>query len=158
MDETVPLHEDLTPLAFLLGRWRGTGRGEYPTIAPFAYGEEIELWHVGKPWIAYRQRTWALDDGRPLHAEAGYWRPGPGGRVELVLAHPTGIVEVETGRVEATTVRLRSTSVALTPTAKRVDEIERTFQAHGDVLRYTLSMAAVGVPLTRHLTAELRRA
>ena len=40
------LHGDLQPLAFLLGRWCGEGKGGYPTIAPFAYGEEVRFWHV----------------------------------------------------------------------------------------------------------------
>src|SRR5437764_9296342 len=119
------LHRDVHALAFLLGTWRGEGHGHYPTIASFDYGEEVHFWHVGKPFVAYSQRTWALDDGRPLHAESGYWRMPSPRRVELVLAHPTGIVEVEEGRLDGTTVALATSTVAATSTAKRVDRLER---------------------------------
>jgi hypothetical protein len=129
-----PLHPDVEPLAFLLGTWLGEGRGEYPTIEPFAYGEEIRFSHVGKPFLAYTQRTWALDDERPLHSEMGYWRPKPEGAVELATV-----------------------SLGLAPTAKQVDRLERSFHVEGDLLGYELRMAAVGVPLTHHLSAELRR-
>lgn len=152
------LHPDVAPLAFLLGTWAGEGRGEYPTIESFGYGEEARWWHVGKPFLAYSQRTWSLDDGRPLHSETGYWRAQPVGRIELVLAHPTGVVEVEEGQVDGTVIELGTTQVARASTAKDVRALSRHLEVHGGVLTYRLAMAAVGRPLQHHLAAELRRA
>ena len=151
------MHPDLDPIAFLLGSWRGEGKGVYPTITEFAYGEEIRFREVGKPVLAYTQRTWALDDGRPLHAESGYWRAPADDRVELVLAHPTGVVEVEEGTLQGTVVALASTAVAGTASAKSVTALARHLTVEGDVLTYRLDMAAVGQPNQVHLEATLRR-
>ena len=152
------LHPDVAALRFLLGRWVGEGRGEYPTIDPFTYGEELRFWHVGKPFLAYSQRTWHVVDGRPLHSETGYWRlPGGGPVLELLLAHPTGVIEVEQGAVEGSRIELATTDVVRTPSAKEVTALARTIEVHGDVMTYALRMAAVGRSLEPHLTAELRR-
>lgn len=153
----VPSMPPPSALTFLLGTWAGEGVGEYPTIETFRYGEEVRFFHTGKPFLAYTQRTWALDDGRPLHAESGYWRITPAGRVELVLAHPTGIVEVQEGEVAGASVRLRSTTIATTATAKLVEALERDIDVEGDQLRYAVRMAAVGQPLIHHLAATLQR-
>ena len=65
------LHPDVARLGFLVGSWIGEGAGVYPTIAPFTYGEEIRVSHIGKPFLAYTQRTWSIEDGRPLEVTAG---------------------------------------------------------------------------------------
>ena len=144
----------LEPLAFLLGTWHGEGQGRYPTIDDFTYREESRFSFPGKPVVAYQQRTWVLPDGLPSHAEVGYLRPVPGG-AELVVAHPSGVVEVSGGTVTGTRLELVSEAVHVTPTAKSVTEVRRSYERRGDVLWYRLDMAAVGEPLHFHLEAEL---
>ncbi len=151
------LHPAVAPLAFLLGTWVGEGEGGYPTIESFAYTEQVTVSHVGKPFLAYAQRSWSVDDGRPLHAETGYWRCGPDGRVELVVAHPTGHAEVSTGTVAGSCVSLASSAVAATASAKEVTALRRQVDVDGEHLRYRLDMAAMGRELAPHLRATLLR-
>lgn len=148
-------HDAILPLAFLLGTWRGEGKGEYPTIQPFAYGEEVRFWHVGKPFLAYTQRTWALDDERPLHSEMGYWRPQSNGAIEVIIAHPNGLTEIEIGVITGQRVELMTYSIERSPTAKDVTRVERSLHVVDDVLAYDLRMAAVGHAITHHLHADL---
>jgi hypothetical protein len=158
----VDLHPDIAVLAPLLGTWTGRGAGEYPTIESFGYLEEITFGHVGKPFLTYGQKTKSDDEtGRPLHAEVGFVRAPSPGRVEWMLAHPTGIAEIEEGTltVDGTTIvmELTTTAVGLTATAKDVTSLGRSICVDGDVLTYVLRLGAVGQPLQHHLGATLRR-
>ena len=168
------LHPAVAHLAPLLGTWRGGGRGDYPTIEAFEYSEEVTIGHVGKPFLAYSQRTRG-SDGAPLHAESGYLRPDGESGLELLVVHPSGIAEVLVGEVAEThfglVVMLRAgadslsgwagpegSRVVLAPTAKQVDATERRISVDGDAMRYEVHMAAVGEPMTLHLEATLKRA
>lgn len=155
------LHPDLLALAPLLGTWSGQGTGKYPTIETFEYYEEVVFSHVGKPFLAYSQKTKAVSDGRPLHAETGYLRAPRPGSVELILAHPTGITEIDVGSYSVTgdliEIELSATAIGLTPTAKEVTALGRSFRIAGDELSYVMQMGAVGQPLQDHLAAVLHR-
>lgn len=157
----VDLHPGVAALAPLLGVWAGQGAGEYPTIESFGYSEEVTFGHVGKPFLSYVQQTRATDDGRPLHGEVGYLRVPSAGRVELVLAHPTGVTEIEEGTlsVRGTTIEmdLVATTIGRTASAKEVTALGRSIHVDGDELTYTVYMGAVGQPLQQHLTATLHR-
>ena len=164
--ETVDLHPLVVPIAALIGPWRGAGAGQYPTIEPFAYTEEIEFRAVpGKPFLAYRSATRHAEDQRPLHAESGFLRAVGDGIIELVVAQAPGLVEAAEGLLDlhpsdapgGLEFVLESTVMAGSSTAKEVTATERRYRLEGDHLTYEIAMAAVGLPLTHHLQARLRR-
>ena len=155
------LHPDCEPLRLLLGTWRGTGHGDYPSIEPFDYLEEVTFGHIGKPFLAYSQKTQHRDTKQPLHAEFGYWRPATDSALEVVLAHPTGIAETTQGSyslfADEIKIKLATSHIGLTSTAKEVAQVIRKITATPQTLTYTMDMAAVGHPLQRHLEATLSK-
>jgi hypothetical protein len=152
----------VVPLAWLVGRWEGAGVGDYPTIDAFRFGQSLEVSYVPeKPFLVHESRSWYLDDdgniGRALARETGYWRPQPDGQVELLLAHPTGIVEVWIGEITGTRVELRTDAVARTSTAKPYVAGHRLYGLiEGGDLGYVFEMAAMDQALQPHLSAQLK--
>lgn len=159
-------HPALAPLLFLLGTWQGTGVGGYPTLGEdFRFGQEITFGHNGKPFLSYVSRSWLLDDegnpGRPLAMETGFWRPQPDGALEVLLAHPTGIMEIYLGRITGTKIEMSTDVVARTASAREVTAGHRLYGLVGEdrsELAYAYDMAAMGQPLQPHLSAQLKRA
>lgn len=160
------------PLQWLVGTWRGTGRGHYPTIQGFEYGEEVRFWRVGgKPFLAYTQRTWTAEaPHKPMHTECGYVRPQPHHRAEFLVCDPTGIAQVYEGTAdpERHALEVSSTAVARTSSAKEVTQLRRVYRLRapaegaspsdiGVRLGYEVEMAAMGQPLQQHLVGELEK-
>lgn len=160
--DTPDLHERLEHLSFLVGSWRGLGVVGYPTIAEQRYEQEIVFSHDGRPFLEYSSRAWILDaDGRrvkPSAREHGWWRPGKEPRdVEVLLSHPTGIVEVYVGEVVFSKIELQTDLVARTETAKPVTALHRLYGLVEGDLAYAIDMAAVEQGLQPHLSARLSR-
>jgi hypothetical protein len=158
-------HPDIAPLSFLLGRWEGVGKGDYPTIEAFDFIQEVTFSHNGKPFLSYTSRSWRMSPdgtrGQPLATETGFWRPRPDSRVELLLTHPTGITEIYLGEVSGTRVELATDAVVRTESAKPYVAGKRLYglvdsQREGEKdLAYAFDMAAMGQPLQPHLWARL---
>jgi THAP4-like, heme-binding beta-barrel domain len=158
----------LLPLAWLVGAWVGAGVVGYPTMeADARFGQEVTFSHDGRPFLAYGSRTWLLDDEgrqvRPLASETGYWRPAEapegssGTGLEVMLAHPTGIVEVYLGVVEGPRITLHTDAVVRTGTAKEYTAGTRLYGlVEGDLL-WAFDMSAMGESLTSHASARLKR-
>lgn len=151
------LHRALGPLETLVGTWRGEGKGQYPSIDDFDYSEELSFWHTGRPWLGFLQRTWSPESGAPMHSESGYWRPQADGRLEVVIAHAFGIVEVLEGTITRSTVDLVSKELRSTTSAKQVTALTRTYEIADGTLAYSVSMAYGDHPLQHHLGARLNK-
>lgn len=78
-------------------------------------------------------------------------------RLEFILAHPTGIAEVEEGTLADGVLRVATTTVGRTTTAKPVYSLRREFRIDGEELRYDVWMAHGDTPETHHLHAVLNR-
>jgi hypothetical protein len=158
------IHPDCARLAWLLGRWQGNGHGEYPTIQPFQFGQELIFQQDGRPFIHYLSRSWIVDEQgetvREAAQETGFIRPQPDGRLEMVLAHSTGFVEVWYGELHPDQPRFEvaTDAVARTATAKDYTGGHRLYGYVNGDLMYAYDMAAVGQELQPHTHAQLVRA
>ena len=158
LDETV--HEEIRPLAWLIGRWEGAGVVGYPTMTSRNFGQEIVVEHDGRPFLRWQARSWLLnEDGsldRPSSTEMGFWRVADG-EAELLLTHPTGILELYFGPVEPARISLRTDGVLRSAHAKEYSAATRLYGLVNSRLMWAMDMAAVGQPLQSHASAELQR-
>lgn len=160
------LHPALLGLLPFVGVWRGRGAGEYPTIEPFEYAQEIRISHDGRPFLFYESRAWLVEpDGTPIRPggrETGWWRPVMAdGRatdeIEALMCTPTGIMELHIGTITNLRIDMATDAVVRTSTAKEVTAGKRLYGIVDRHLLYAQDMAAVGQPLTSHLAAKLTR-
>ncbi|GAA1915817.1 FABP family protein [Nocardioides lentus] len=159
------LHPDVAPLAWMLGTWRGNGHGDYPTIDKHEFGQELIFTHDGRPFLQYLSRTWVVDDAgehvREDMVETGFLRGTSDGkgtaRVEMVVAHHTGVVEIYYGEASGGRLDLSTDAVARTESAHEVVGATRLYgNVEGDLL-YAYDVAAEGHALQPRAWARLQR-
>ena len=161
---TIPegLHPDLNPLAWMVGTWRGKGRGEYPNIEGFEFAQEVVFNHDGRPFLNYYSRSWILDkEGeilRPGGSETGFWRIKPNNVLEVVLAHNTGLSDCWVGTFDVSKIQLVLDQGYSAPSAKIVTAGVRLYGLVAGELFFAYDMAAEGQELQAHIWSSLERA
>jgi len=160
---TIPenLHLDLMPLAWLVGSWRGKGRGEYPNVPGFQFAQEVNFNHDGRPFLNYFSRSWIIDENneiiRPAASEVGFWRIKENNVLEVILAHNTGIAEGWVGIVKGAKIQLEMDQGYSSPSAKIVTAGSRLYGLVEGELFTSYDMAAEGQTLQAHLWSSLER-
>ena len=77
--------------------------------------------------------------------------------VEVLLAHPTGFLELYVGRLDGLKLELATDAVVRTSTAKEVTAGQRLYGIADGALLYAYDMAGLGQGLQPHLSARLER-
>jgi hypothetical protein len=160
---TQDLHPDLMPIAWMIGRWEGSGKGTYPGTEDFDFGQQVDFAHNGGSYLHYLSQTFETDAAgkavRPLTMETGFWRPQPDGELEVLITHATGITEIFYGRARTlTSWELETDAVVRTASAKDVVSSHRLYGlVDGGDLAYVDERAMMGQPQQPHLSAQLRR-
>ena len=155
------LHEDLYPLAWMVGTWTGTGRGEYPTIEPFQVAQEVTFNHDGRNFLNYYSRTWIIDDNKdivaPFESETGFWRVKDKKVLEVVLAHSQGISEGWVGVVDGAKIQLAMDQGYSSPSSKIITAGQRLYGHVEGELFTAYDMASEGHPLQAYMWSSLAR-
>ncbi|CAM5139493.1 unnamed protein product [Eretmochelys imbricata] len=155
--ETPQLNPVIEPLSWMLGTWLSDppGDGDFPTMKPFQYLEEVHISHVGQPMLNFSFNAFHPDTRKPMHRECGFIRLKPDtNKVAFISAQNTGLVEVEEGEVNGQELSIASHSIARISFAKKphVEQITRKFRLNSDgKLEQTVSMATTAQPMTQHL-------
>jgi hypothetical protein len=143
-------------LAPLLGTWRGTGTGTFPTMAEFRYEEEIRFEDLGGD-VAYFQRAWDPASGMVLHAEAGIWRATGEGTLVATIAQARR-TEVSEGTVRDGVVELATTNTGSAAAVAPVTASRRSYRLSENDLTYEYAMALRDMGTAeRHLSGTVQR-
>lgn len=156
------LNPALYRLAWMVGRWEGHGRGNWPGEGEFEYGQQVDISHNGGEYLYYVSQLFNLDEeGKPTSTrsmETGFWRPLDNGDVEVVLTHPEGYAEVWFGRIDGAKIELTTDGVMRTQSAATpYTGGQRLFGNVEGSLLWTFDRATEDQPLQSYLWARLER-
>lgn len=178
------LAPEVYPLAWLVGRWAGTGVVKYEGIAETPFVQELVFDHDGGPYLRFestlRVRSGAAADGEApddesgddagfdtvWSTETGYWRissdrpeglPDDKHVVEALVTDASGRLSLFLGAVGDGRVDLATDFVARTSTAAEVTAAKRLYGNVEGRLLWVEELAAFGHPMGSYASGELDR-
>ena len=165
------IHRQVAHLGWLVGQWRGIGKGSDPQGGQFKFEQVLEFAHDQRPFLEYRSISWILDEDenrlRPSHTEQGYFRGLPDNGVEAVIANASGYGEAWFGRAEVASIEnaqitsakliLEPSGLAKTPSATPIAITERMYGIRDGKLLMTFDMGVDKQPVESHIWLILER-
>lgn len=157
---------DLDPallgLAWLRGRWEGTGYRQWPGEDKLRFGQQIDITDNGGDYLHYLAQSFEVDaDGqpvRPLTMETGFWRATPDAGVDVVMCSPEGFAEIWYGKLQPGRIDLTTDAVVRSPDAEVAYTAGRRLYGNVDgQLMYSFDRATTDQPLQPYVWATLAR-
>lgn len=155
------LHTNLMGLAWMLGRWEGTGKMTYPDTEPRDFAQQVDFSENGEDYLHFLSQTFEVNEEgkavKPISMETGFWRPLGNGELEVVLSQPEGYAEVWYGHVTGAKIELATDAIMRTATAAEYTAGQRLYGNVESDLLWTFDKAADGHPLQSYMWARLSR-
>lgn len=162
------LHHKLKGLAWMIGHWEGHGQTQWPGHDDVQLVEQLDMSHNGEPYLHYLLQTFRMKDdgtaGDPVSMETGFWIPGEGNDVMMVVTNPEGVAQTWHGTITglqspaggelATKIELTTDAVLSRGTHTAG---QRLYGYIKGKMMFAYDRADTEVELQPHLTGELER-
>lgn len=162
------MHPKLKGLAWMIGHWEGHGQTQWPGQDDVQLVEQLDMSHNGEPYLHYLLQTFRMKDdgtaGEPVSMETGFWIPGEGNDVMMVVTNPEGVAQTWHGTITglqspaggelATKIELTTDAVLSRGTHTAG---QRLYGYIKGKMMFAYDRADTEVELQPHLTGELER-
>lgn len=95
------LHPGLLALLPLVGVWEGEGEADTLERGEHRFGQQLVVSHDGENYLNWSSRCWTFDSGGAVdlvaYRESGFWRISEDDKLEVMVAHASGIIEMYYG-------------------------------------------------------------
>ena len=157
------LNPALAGLAWLRGRWEGTGYRQWPGEEKTSFFQQVDFSENGSDYLHYLAQSFEVDDegrpARPLMMETGFWLPKADGTLDIVMCSPEGYAEIWYGKLSPARVDVTTDAVVRSPDAKVSYTAGRRLYGNVDgKLMYSFDRSTADEPLQAYLWATLVRA